>query len=65
MTKFSIPSNWDKLKQIPAGGDFEKLKSIQGLRVYLSIMVVAVHTCLTFSAIPVSNTQWLEEVQFQ
>lgn len=59
---FSIINNWKKLRSIPSGPDFERLKPVQGLRVYMSIMVVIVHAVLAQVAIPVSNPKFLEDV---
>lgn len=31
----------------------------------MTVLVIAVHTCLTFAALPVSNTRWIEEVIYE
>lgn len=63
VTSFSIPSNWSKLKSFPAGNDFDKLKSIQGIRVYMTFMVIGVHASLAVGALPSSNPNFFEEVK--
>ncbi|CAH1107188.1 unnamed protein product [Psylliodes chrysocephalus] len=62
LVAFSIINNWKKLRSIPSGPDFERLKPVQGLRVYMSIMVVIVHAILAQVAIPVSNPKFLEDM---
>ncbi|CAH1235888.1 unnamed protein product [Diabrotica balteata] len=59
---FSIMSNWNKLKTVPTGPKFERLRPVQGLRVYLSILVILVHTGLSQVAIPVTNPKFLEDI---
>ncbi|KAG5866007.1 hypothetical protein JTB14_018187 [Gonioctena quinquepunctata] len=62
VTSFSIPSNWNRLKSIPTSKDYEKLQSVQGLRVYMTFIVVAVHTGVSFTAVPVLNPKFIENM---
>ncbi|CAG9863719.1 unnamed protein product [Phyllotreta striolata] len=59
---FSLPSNWKKLKSVPSGYDFDRLKPVQGLRVYMSIMVVAVHAAVAQVGVPIINTKFIEDM---
>ncbi|XP_056632174.1 nose resistant to fluoxetine protein 6-like [Diorhabda sublineata] len=58
---FSIKNNWTKLKSVPTGPTFEKLRSVQGLRVYMSIVIIVVHAVLGQFAIPNDNPKFFED----
>ncbi|CAG9821311.1 unnamed protein product [Phaedon cochleariae] len=61
VTAFSIPTNWNKLKSVPTGEDFDKLKSVQGIRVYMTVLVIMVHTSITFVGVPLINPRFFEQ----
>ncbi|XP_074037425.1 O-acyltransferase like protein isoform X2 [Leptinotarsa decemlineata] len=62
VTTFSIPSNWNKLTSTPTGPDFEKLRGVQGIRVYMTIVVIGVHTAVALVASPILNPRYTENM---
>ncbi|KAL1502200.1 hypothetical protein ABEB36_007376 [Hypothenemus hampei] len=56
----SITRNWIKLKTIKTTLEIEKLRHIQGIRVYNTALVIFVHSILGFLASPVGNTRYVE-----
>nr|CAI5857513.1 unnamed protein product [Callosobruchus analis] len=62
ITAFSIASNWTKLKSENKSPEAEKLRCVQGIRVYMTFMVILVHTILSVAAIPIGNPKFIEEV---
>ncbi|CAG9766405.1 unnamed protein product [Ceutorhynchus assimilis] len=56
----SITKNWIRLKTIKNTPEIEKLRCIQGIRVYNTILVILTHTILGFVAAPVANTRYTE-----
>nr|CAH7730472.1 unnamed protein product [Callosobruchus chinensis] len=62
ITAFSIASNWTKLKSENKSPEAEKLRCVQGIRVYMTFMVILVHTILSVAAIPIGNTKFIEEL---
>ncbi|XP_030767536.1 O-acyltransferase like protein-like [Sitophilus oryzae] len=62
LSAFSITKNWIRLKTVNSNKELEKLRPIQGIRVYNAAIVVAVHTILSVIAAPVSNTKFVESI---
>ncbi|VEN42015.1 unnamed protein product [Callosobruchus maculatus] len=62
ITAFSIASNWTKLKSENKSPEAEKLKCVQGIRVYMSFLVILVHTIVSVTAIPIGNPKFIEEL---
>ncbi|CAH1959032.1 unnamed protein product [Acanthoscelides obtectus] len=61
ITAFSVPSNWTKLKSENKSPAAEKLKCVQGIRVYMTFLVILVHTLLSVTGSPIANTKFIEE----
>nr|XP_023022547.1 nose resistant to fluoxetine protein 6-like [Leptinotarsa decemlineata] len=57
---FSIPRNWYRLITVKSTTDIEKLRPIQGVRFYNTILVILSHTVMTFLIGPVANTKYAE-----
>nr|XP_023025742.1 nose resistant to fluoxetine protein 6-like [Leptinotarsa decemlineata] len=60
---FSIPRNWYRLKTVRNSPEFEKLRPIQGVRFYNSLLVISSHTVLAGILRPVANTKYTETIQ--
>lgn len=59
---FSVLENWDKATAQNSSADFQRLKSIQGIRFYDAILVIVCHTKLTIARIYVDNVEDVEKV---
>ncbi|XP_066150437.1 nose resistant to fluoxetine protein 6-like [Euwallacea fornicatus] len=57
---FSITRNWIRLNTIKLTPEVEKLRFIQGLRVYNTALVILSHTVVSYIALPVANPQFVE-----
>ncbi|KAG5875013.1 hypothetical protein JTB14_013656 [Gonioctena quinquepunctata] len=62
LRKFSIWYNWTKKTRSIWNEDHEKLKSIQGMRFYVTIAIILVHTKLSYSFGFIKNTAEIEKV---
>ncbi|CAH0550013.1 unnamed protein product [Brassicogethes aeneus] len=62
MSMFSLTRNWIRLKAVKETPDVERLRCLQGIRVYNLVLVIFSHTVLANLAIPVSNTKYPETV---
>ncbi|KAG5875967.1 hypothetical protein JTB14_017144 [Gonioctena quinquepunctata] len=62
LRKFSIWYNWKKKTRSIWNGNHEKLKSIQGMRFYVTIAILLVHTKLSYSFGFIKNTAEIEKV---
>lgn len=62
ITAFSIPRNWERLVAVKTTKDTEKLRCLQGVRFYNTLLVIFCHTTLGFVIGPVSNTKYVETV---
>lgn len=58
---FSLPRNWNRLTQIKAG-ESEQWRAIQGVRFYNLLIVILVHTVISFTMGPIANTKNSESV---
>ncbi|XP_066249163.1 nose resistant to fluoxetine protein 6-like [Euwallacea similis] len=56
----SITRNWIRLNTVNVTPEIEKLRFIQGLRVYNTVLVVLTHTILGYIAFPVANPRYIE-----
>ncbi|KAG5899559.1 hypothetical protein JTB14_008242 [Gonioctena quinquepunctata] len=62
LRNFSIWYNWKKRTRSIKREDYEKLKSIQGMRFYVNMGVLLVHTILSYSFGFIKNTAQIEQV---
>ncbi|KAG5875968.1 hypothetical protein JTB14_017145 [Gonioctena quinquepunctata] len=62
LRNFSIWYNWKKKTRLILNEDYEKLKSVQGLRFYVNMSVLLVHTLLSYSFGFIKNTAQIEQV---
>ncbi|XP_023311576.1 O-acyltransferase like protein-like [Anoplophora glabripennis] len=60
MMALSLTSNWRKICNIEGNEDYNKLKSIQGIRFYNMLLIIAVHSLLSYNIIYLSNPNDLE-----
>ncbi|XP_018571480.1 O-acyltransferase like protein-like [Anoplophora glabripennis] len=56
----SLSSNWRKMCNTDGNEDYIKLKSIQGIRFYNMLLIISVHTLLSFNIVYISNPNDLE-----
>lgn len=59
---FSIPRNWERLVTIKTTREVEKLRCLQGVRFYNTVLVVLCHASLSFIIVPIANTKYMETV---
>lgn len=62
LVKFSLKENWKKITKTEGTGDFNRLKSIQGLRVLTNIGVMSIHCGLAILVEFYKNPEVLEKV---
>lgn len=62
ISAFSIPRNWERLVTVKTSKDTEKLRCLQGVRFYNTLLVVLCHTTISFIIAPVANTKYIETV---
>ncbi|KAG5875011.1 hypothetical protein JTB14_013654 [Gonioctena quinquepunctata] len=62
LRKFSIWYNWKKKTRPIMNEDYEKLKSIQGIRFYVIMGVLLIHTAVSYSLAFIKNTSEIEQV---
>ncbi|KAG5875008.1 hypothetical protein JTB14_013653 [Gonioctena quinquepunctata] len=62
LRNFSMWYNWKKRTCSILNEDYEKLKSIQGVRFYVNMGVLLVHTILSYSFGFIENTAQIEQV---
>ncbi|XP_018564516.1 O-acyltransferase like protein-like isoform X1 [Anoplophora glabripennis] len=60
ITALSLTSNWRKVCNTEGNEDHIKLKSIQGIRFYNMLLVISLHTHLSFYIVYISNPQDIE-----
>lgn len=60
---FSLISNLEKLCKVEGNDDYNKLKSIQGIRFYNMLLIIAIHSLLSTNLIYISNPSDVEEVE--
>ncbi|KAJ8925659.1 hypothetical protein NQ315_009504 [Exocentrus adspersus] len=58
---FSLLSNWKKLTKVNAGEDFQKLKSIQGIRFLCMVLIIGLHTSVSYAVVYISNPEGVAE----
>ncbi|KAG5875010.1 hypothetical protein JTB14_013654 [Gonioctena quinquepunctata] len=61
LRKFSIWYNWKKKTRPIMNEDYEKLKSIQGIRFYVIMGVLLIHTAVSYSLAFIKNTSEIEQ----
>ncbi|XP_018577388.1 uncharacterized protein LOC108915750 [Anoplophora glabripennis] len=57
---FSILRNWERFVMVKTSREVEKLRCLQGVRFYNTILVIFCHTSLSFLMGPVANTKYTE-----
>ncbi|XP_050294187.1 O-acyltransferase like protein-like [Anthonomus grandis grandis] len=62
---FSITRNWIRLKTVNSTPEIERLRHIQGIRVYNTALVILCHTLLGFVGAPVANTRFTETMHLK
>lgn len=62
MASLSLTSNWSKLCNIDGNEDYNRLKSIQGIRFYNMLLIIIVHTLFSFTINYLSNPIEVEKV---
>ncbi|XP_019768812.2 nose resistant to fluoxetine protein 6 isoform X2 [Dendroctonus ponderosae] len=62
ISAFSVPKNWYRLRSTTSNPDHRKLRSIQGMRFYTIMCVVAIHTIMNHLGGPVANPQYTENI---
>lgn len=62
ISAFSVPKNWYRLRSTTSNPDHRKLRSIQGMRFYTIMCVVAIHTIMNHLGGPVANPRYTENV---
>ncbi|CAH1365304.1 unnamed protein product [Tenebrio molitor] len=62
ITSFSLYHNLTELKRKYQQTDFHKLKCIQGIRFYTTVLIIFCHTFCSFSGGFVANTKYFEEI---
>nr|XP_023020195.1 uncharacterized protein LOC111508811 isoform X1 [Leptinotarsa decemlineata] len=62
VSAFSIPRNWHRLITVNITPDNEKLRSMQGIRFYTSLIVILAHTVLSATMGPIANTKYVEMI---
>ncbi|XP_030766855.1 O-acyltransferase like protein-like [Sitophilus oryzae] len=62
LSAFSITKNWIRLKTVNSTKEVEKLRCIQGMRLYNTCLVVMSHTALSLIGPPVANTKYPESM---
>ncbi|KAJ8973301.1 hypothetical protein NQ317_002786 [Molorchus minor] len=60
---FSFINNWAKFTTENKSPDFQKLKSIQGIRFYNMLLIIFCHTYSSYIGGYVQNTSYLENIQ--
>ncbi|XP_056634091.1 O-acyltransferase like protein-like [Diorhabda sublineata] len=62
LRQFSLVRNFKKFKNIPSSEDFQKLKSIQGIRFYNMLLIIFCHTFSSYIGGYVDNTDYIENI---
>lgn len=64
ITSFSLLSNWEKFKRFPTSPDYQRLKSMQGLRCMIMLSIIVGHSLYSLMYSYIENFKEIERVTF-